>query len=191
MREESTRSPKTRIAFKPSGPGILRAFRAGKFVKLDFPERRSYLGKWLVQGSTNLIYAKRGVGKSELTLWMAYSLAKGKPFLGWDVPQPLNTIVLDGEMHPSELRKRIRRIRRALGVITKSNAAQMKVVSAMLTPPPVPDLSTQEGREALTKIIGSADVVIIDNLSAWDRSGREDADSWSRLTGCKISLERA
>lgn len=172
-----TQSQRPLIPYVSNEPGVLRSFSADEFVFLDLPKRKRIVGTWLRNGSINLIHAKRGVGKSELVLWMAYCIATGTEFLDWKVDEPRNVIVLDGEMHAAELKRRIKRIARTLGPCED----RLQVVSAMLTEPPVPDLSTDQGREALTRIIGAADVVVLDNLAAWDRSGREDAESWSRL----------
>jgi KaiC/GvpD/RAD55 family RecA-like ATPase len=157
----------------------LVAYDVNDFLALDIPRRKRIVGEWLLSGSATLIHAKRGVGKSQFALWLGYSIAQGKPVFGWLVKRPCKVVYLDGEMHPDELKVRTRRLRRALGKIDQRG--QFRVVSALLAPGQAPDISTEAGQDVLTDLVSNADVVIVDNLSAWDGSGREDAEAWRRV----------
>ena len=55
----------------------------------------------------------------------------------------------------------------------------------------MPDLSTYEGQAEIDSIIEDAEVVIVDNLSCWARSGREnEAESWLPIADWILSLRR-
>lgn len=55
----------------------------------------------------------------------------------------------------------------------------------------LPDLSTYDGQDAIDALIEDASVVIVDNLSAWARSGREnEAESWQPVADWILRLRR-
>ena len=55
----------------------------------------------------------------------------------------------------------------------------------------MPDVSTLEGQAAIDHMIQDADVVFVDNLSCWARSGREnEAESWLPIADWILSLRR-
>jgi len=56
---------------------------------------------------------------------------------------------------------------------------------------PLPDLSTLEGQTAADEAIGDAEVVVLDNLSCWCRTGREnEAESWIPTADWLLALRR-
>ena len=56
---------------------------------------------------------------------------------------------------------------------------------------PLPDLSTLEGQGAVDEAIGAAEVVVLDNLSCWCRSGVEnDGESWVSVQEWLSTLRR-
>ena len=55
----------------------------------------------------------------------------------------------------------------------------------------LPDLSTYAGQCAIDAMIQDAEVVVVDNLSAWARSGREnEAESWLPIADWILGLRR-
>lgn len=65
--------------------------------------------EWVVPGmilkdSYNLLTGPSGVGKTQLTMRWAIALALGKPFLGFDVPNPMKVMVLSLEMGHASLK---------------------------------------------------------------------------------------
>jgi hypothetical protein len=72
---------------------------------MQLPERSTYL-RWLAEGSTVMIYAPRGVGKTFVVLGLMASLVTGQPFLKWDVTTPAGVLLIDGEMPLDDLRTR-------------------------------------------------------------------------------------
>jgi len=55
----------------------------------------------------------------------------------------------------------------------------------------MPDLSTLAGQAAIDHMIQDAEVVFVDNLSCWARSGREnEAESWLPIADWILSLRR-
>ena len=55
----------------------------------------------------------------------------------------------------------------------------------------MPDVSTVAGQAAIDHMIQDAEVVFVDNLSCWARSGREnEAESWLPIADWILSLRR-
>lgn len=106
---------------------VLNAFREGKevdvqrslssliltapeLVALDIPPRRELISPFLTEGSLNMVYAKRGVGKTWFVLELAKSLTLGKKFFAWDVPEPVPVLLIDGEMPIADMKQRIQQL---------------------------------------------------------------------------------
>lgn len=74
-------------------------------LTMKLPTRATYL-PWFAEGSTAMIYAPRGVGKTYVVLGLMASLVTGQPFLKWNVSMPAGVLLLDGEMPLDDLRTR-------------------------------------------------------------------------------------
>jgi hypothetical protein len=56
---------------------------------------------------------------------------------------------------------------------------------------PIPDLCTARGQEAIATVIGEAELIVVDNLSAWARSGVEnEGESWLPIAGWALRMRR-
>lgn len=73
-------------------PPSLAEFRA-----MEWPPVEPILGPIATQ-QTNLIFAPTGAGKTMLGLAMAYAIAEGREFLGWESSGPRRVLYVDGEM---------------------------------------------------------------------------------------------
>ena len=74
-------------------------------LTLTLPERMRYL-PWLPERGLAMVYGPRGVGKTQFTLGLATHLPTGQAFLGWEVPQAVGVLYIDGEMPLDDLRQR-------------------------------------------------------------------------------------
>lgn len=103
---------------------VMNAFKGGKevgtpaslsslvlsapdLVALDIPARRELISPFLTESSLNMVYAKRGVGKTWFVLELAKSLTLGQQFFAWNVPEPVSVLLIDGEMAIADLKQRI------------------------------------------------------------------------------------
>jgi predicted ATP-dependent serine protease len=73
---------------------------------LDIPERQRF-NPWLLACALVMIYGPRGVGKTQLALGLALSLAAGIAFLTWKTPKSVGVLYVDGEMSLDDLRQRV------------------------------------------------------------------------------------
>lgn len=75
-----------------------------------FPPSAQLLSPWLLSQSLSMIFAPRGIGKTHVSLGIAHALGTAGEFLGWQAPDPVGVLFLDGEMPGSDLRHRWERI---------------------------------------------------------------------------------
>ncbi len=54
-----------------------------------------------------MIDGPRGLGKTHVSLNVAYAVATGGEFLGWKAPQPRRVLFIDGEMPGALLQERL------------------------------------------------------------------------------------
>ena len=159
----------------------LTAFELKDFLKLELPPQELILSPWLPTAGLAMIHAKPGVGKTYLSLNIAYAIATGGSFLGWKAERPHGVLFIDGEMYPASLQER-------LAMIDKSNGGvqlqkKFSIISANLEQFGIPDLATEHGREAINrKITDDISVIVLDNLGSLIASGKEnDSESWQPL----------
>ena len=79
-----------------------------EFMKLDFPEMKSFWGKGLLDPCSKLLITGLGkLGKSNFVLNLAICLAKGMPFLGFQIPCKKKVLYIQQEMSIWALRVRL------------------------------------------------------------------------------------
>jgi archaellum biogenesis ATPase FlaH len=160
-------------------------------IKLDdlltrgINSRACILGKWLTAQSLNMIYAPRGLGKTNFCLWLAASVAAGQKFLNWDVETSKKVLYIDSEMCLSELKNRLVQISET---IHTNFAHNITLITPDLQPLGVmPDLSTVDGQVAISKCISQdVDLIIIDNLSSLLRA---KPNSWLIVQNWLLQLK--
>jgi putative DNA primase/helicase len=81
---------------------------ADVFMEEELPEKLTILDPWLSIETITLISGFRGSGKSWLGLSLVDAITKGLPLGPWKTITPLDCLYLDGEMHLSDLQKRLR-----------------------------------------------------------------------------------
>ena len=137
----------------------------------------------LFEKSTNMIYAWRGTGKTWFSLWLAYALSTGSPFLKWQVGQARRVIYIDGEMPAADLHARLRAIV-AANDSKQPDRGYFKLLPADLYELGVPNLAHREGQVAVEAVIGDAKVVFFGR--------RTDVPQWlsgTRLGGPRLGFE--
>lgn len=168
-------TPVNAPAHQFSAPVIVDA--AG-LLATDFPPRERLLSPWLLSQSLSMIYAPRGVGKTHVALGVAYALASGGGFLGWRAGAPVPVLYLDGEMPGADLRNRLSRI--AESADQQAEPGMLLFMTPDLQPNGImPNLFTFAGQQAVTEAAPENAVIIVDNISAMVRGGKEnEGESW-------------
>jgi hypothetical protein len=156
----------------------LRAVQLEQFLTMKLPPREQILEPWLPTQGLAMIYAPRGVGKTHVSLGIAYAVASGGRFLGWRAPQRRGVLFIDGEMPASSLQERLAKI------IGSDPDNPLDVPLQLITPDlqelGIPDLATPAGQAAIDRHVGGqTKLIIVDNLSTLVRSGKEnEGESW-------------
>jgi KaiC/GvpD/RAD55 family RecA-like ATPase len=153
---------------------------ANDFKALQLPKRHMLLFPWLPEGSINMIFADRGIGKTFFALSCALALANGDEFLCYKADEAVPVLYLDGEMQATAIQERLHKL---------SNGRETIAPLTLYTPDCqdndyTPDLGTTEGREQINELVEAVNpkVIFIDNISTFDRTGNEnEAESWSPI----------
>ncbi|KTD68879.1 MarR family protein [Legionella steelei] len=158
------------------------------FLAMELPVRGSILSPWLPEAGLCMIHAYRGIGKTHISLGIAYAVAKGGKFLTWEASKPRNVLYIDGEMPASVLQERLANIIVMMG--DEEIKGRLAIITPDLQKMGMPDLATKEGQEALNQYItDDIDLIIVDNLSCLAPSIKEnDATNWAPIQTWVLSL---
>ena len=167
----------------------LEALDAHALALMQFKVRETILEPWLHSQDLCMIFASRGIGKTHFAMSVAYAVATGGTFVKWRAPRPAKVLYLDGELPGSVMQERL--LMHCPDV--EPEPGFLRIFTPDLLPEDrlMPDLSTLEGQASIDHMIQDAEVVFVDNLSCWARSGREnEAESWLPIADWIMSLRR-
>lgn len=166
----------------------LKVVELKDFLALQFPPPEMMLNPWLTKGGLCMIHAFRGIGKTHLSLGIAYAVASGGSFLDWKASRPCNVLYIDGEMRASVLQERLARIAQMNNNIPIEG--KLNILTPDLQEMGIPDLATLEGQAAINHYItDDIDLIILDNLSCLAPSIKEnDASDWAPIQTWVLSL---
>lgn len=137
-----------------------------------------------------MIFARRGIGKTHVSLGIAYAAAIGGEFLGWKADRQYKVLLIDGEMPGEALQERFAAIVSASA--SEPNPEFLQIITIDLRGGIMPDLSTHEGQQSIEDACQAAELIIIDNISCLCRSGREnEAESWVMLSEWALRMRSA
>jgi len=138
-----------------------------------------------------MVYAKRGLGKTHFALGVAFAVATGGTFAKWNAPKAQKVLYLDGELSGATMKQR-------LGMHcpdTPPELGFLRVFSPDLMPDgvPLPDISTLSGQLQMEREIEhDTALIVIDNLSCFARTGREnEGEFWNDVGQWLLRLRRA
>jgi KaiC/GvpD/RAD55 family RecA-like ATPase len=166
-----------------------RPLTAAELLNMEIPPRRTLLTPWLPEKGAAMIYAPRGLGKTYLSLSVAYAVASRGGVLRWQAPEARPVLFVDGEMPLVALQERI------AGIASASEARPpqddfLRFLPADLFRDGLPDLASQQGRELIERLANGVALVVLDNLSSL-ASGREnEGDDWRPMQDLVLSLRR-
>jgi putative DNA primase/helicase len=173
------------------GPHQLCCINAHDFLRIPFPERQMLLAPVLPRQGLCMLHAKRGIGKTFISLSMAYAVASGgKMFDRWEALQPARVLFLDGEMPARTLQERLAAI--AAGSAQELPAHDyLRILTPDMQPGPMPNLATRSGQKAVAPFLDGVDLVVMDNLATLARHGRSnDEESWLPVQEWLLGLRR-
>lgn len=152
-----------------------------KLINTVIEARPFVMKPWLKKGSLNLISAPRGIGKSWLAASMAEAITHNLNIGDWETENPVNCLLVDGEMSADDLQTRLKSLTAGL----QTPEARLDILSAELMHQqgyPVLNLADLDRRNALLKFLKQSDygLVVFDNISALtpglDENSKQDWD---------------
>jgi DNA-binding transcriptional ArsR family regulator len=166
-----------------------RLISASKLMTLELRPGKQHWGRRIRSGQSGMIFAPRGSGKTFKCLALAIAMATGCKWLGLQAKAPRRVIYLDGEMDLPTVKKRIAEISVSLGTDVPKN---LKVFSPEMFTDLLPSINTADGQKVIDNMIGEDfDVLFIDNYSAFNDSGSENAEAWAPVMRWLLRHKRA
>lgn len=154
----------------------VRAVEIADLLTLTFPPRDNILAPWLPTQGLVMVYAPRGLGKTQFGCYIAVAVASGGTFLRWSAPKPRGVLYIDGELPGQVIQERLAHI---LVSAEKELTAPLRIITPDLQKMGMPNLTTPEGQTAIEPYLEAVDLVIVDSISTLCRSGREnEGESW-------------
>ncbi len=158
-----------------SPPYILSA---ADLLAADLAPRRDLLAPLLATDGAALVYGPGGIGKSFFALSLAWAVASGGRFLGWQSPRPHRVLYVDGEMGAAAVRERLALFGpppAGLAILARDLANNLGGDGRLL------DLAEDGGIERLMAAWDDPDLVVIDTLASLVGVRSGDAEHWARV----------
>jgi AAA domain-containing protein len=152
-----------------SAPAILSA---ADLLAAQLVPRSDLLAPLLLADSAALVYGPGGIGKSFFALSLAWAVADGGRFLGWQSPRPHRVLYVDGEMGAAAVRERLA----LLGPPPSGLAIMAPDIGSGLL-----DLSEDAGIERLMSTWNKPELVVLDTLASLVGVRSGDAERWARV----------
>jgi RecA-family ATPase len=169
------------------------------FKVLEMPEIKTMMHPWLSYGSTHMIYAPRGAGKTFFAMSIGLAVAHGTDFGEWALKEPENVLYVDGEMLPQDMMKRIRGLESNLQKKCKkwyilSSGINLHHKGSAI------NIAKPYWQDYISNEVTSKDIklLFLDNISALTSGVEEnESSSWSSIaswqnklkqTGCAIVI---
>jgi hypothetical protein len=173
------------------GALVLETITLGKFVLLELPARQQIVSPIIPERGLVMLFAGRGVGKTQVAMGIAYAASCGGKFLRWQASKPRRVLYIDGEMPQEALQERARTLIAASPHYPPQDD-YFRLLSMDRQPLGVSiNLAEPEQQAAVEAQLGETELLIIDNLSTLVNGGREnDAESWNAMQAWLLTLRR-
>ena len=148
----------------------------------------------LPEQGLGMLYSKRGTGKTFVALEIGISVAMGTSKLfSWKVPKPRPVLYVDGEMPANRMQARLRSIVMGHGMRElPGDPTYFRIITPDLQERGVfPNISSREGQNLIEEHLTGFELLILDNLSALCRSGKEnEGDDWVPVAEWALRLRQ-
>ena len=129
--------PSARSNTSDGAAEALAAANASDFLTTQFPPREMVLSPILPSQGLAMLYSRRGVGKTYLTLGIAHAVARGGSFLRWSAPNAHRVLYVEGELPSSLLQKWLAEIAMSMGELVGEN---LRIITPDLQERGIPDI---------------------------------------------------
>jgi putative DNA primase/helicase len=176
----------------PKSVSKLRAVPILDFLTMELKPRELLLSPFLPSQGLVMLYSKRGVGKTYVALGISIAVASGAHFLRWNAPKPRKVLYVDGEMPACSLKDRLASL--LVGFAESSqipDSQNLRIITPDLQERGLPDLASIEGQHAIEDELEGTNLLVLDNLSALARTGKEnEGEGWLPVQEWALSLRR-
>lgn len=173
-------------------PTTLKALNISDLLSLNISPREMLLNPIIPEQGLVMIHAPRGIGKTHVSLMIAYMVATGgQMFNGkWSCTKFHRVLFVDGEMPLAVMQERLAKIVNSVDSATLPED-NLRVITPDLQKQGISDLSTIEGQDFIEEHLKDVKFLVLDNYSALCRKGREnDSESWIPLQEWFLTLRR-
>jgi AAA domain/Homeodomain-like domain len=173
-------------------PSRLRVVSVLDLLSLELKPRELLLSPFLPSQGLVMLYSKRGVGKTYVALGISIAVASGAHFLRWNAPKPRKVLYVDGEMPGCSLKERLSSMLAGFAESSTMPVSQyLRIITPDLQERGLPDLASVEGQDAIEDELNGADLLVLDNLSALARAGKEnEGEGWLPVQEWALGLRR-
>jgi hypothetical protein len=160
---------------------------AAELRAMDVPQRLKLLGEWMREADLGFVFAARGVGKTWLAMLIGNAVAMGTHLGEWTAGEaPRRVLYVDGEMSLADSQARTV----AIGIETPDFRwlHHQQLFDAKTE---TLNIASDPCQQAISALLESGDVLVLDNLSALARGVSEnDNDAWEKLLPWLLALRR-
>jgi len=175
-----------------SSEPAIRIVTGEELLTHRFPPREYVLSPILETQGLCLIHGPTGVGKTYLSLTLAYAIATGSGLFEnrWVAPKPRKILYIDGEMSGPVMQERLAQIVKGFENEPPSQD-YLQIITPDTQPIGIPDFSIRNGQKILSPFLPGRELLILDNLSCLCRTGDENAaESWTVVQDWALALRR-
>lgn len=165
-------------------PKRRKSIPMAEFLTWDFPADEQLLGPVITKGSTGMLSASRGLGKSLLGMHIGYAVAAGKILKPWGTGCGGVVAYLDGEMKAVDFYDRFRQIfnRDPKETSKKRVVRNFHLIGRAAFKHDIGFIDNEDDQAFIESLLPeSCDLLIVDNLSAWKSSGSEDGNAFAPI----------
>ena len=173
-------------------PRRLIKYNLRQFLSQDIPPLKMILDPIIPEQGLVMLYAPRGIGKTYLSLSIAYIVAAGKHMLDgkWKTEKENKVLFVDGEMPAGRLQERLAHLVMSAGELSNDDLLDI-ITPDFQDMGGIPDLSKVEGQKLIEQDLEGVKLLILDNLSSLFRTGSEnEAESWKSAQEWFLTLRR-
>jgi len=166
----------------------LKVLTLAELFTYEFPPKKPMMAPWLHSQDLVLVYAARGVGKTQFLVGLSLALITGADFLGWKSHGHRGVLYVDGEMPGTSLTRRVRKLAQGMGGDAQT---ELEIITPDAQNYGIRPLSTRDGQLDLLEVIRpDHDVIILDNLACLVGGNESDPAEWDMMQTFLLKLRQ-